>query len=78
MGADRGILVQTDAELQPLAVAKVLKAIVEEEQPRLVIMGKQAIDDDMQRDRPDAGRPARLAAGAPSPARWMIDEATLR
>jgi electron transfer flavoprotein beta subunit len=47
MGADRGILVETDAELQPLAVAKLLRAIVEREQPRLVIMGKQAIDDDM-------------------------------
>ncbi len=46
MGADRGILVQTDAELQPLAVAKLLKAIVDKEQPRLVILGKQAIDDD--------------------------------
>ena len=46
MGADRAILVQTDAELQPLAVAKALKALVEREQPRLVIMGKQAIDDD--------------------------------
>ena len=46
MGVDRGILVQTDAELQPLAVAKALKALVEREQPRLVIMGKQAIDDD--------------------------------
>ena len=46
MGADRGILVQTDAELQPLAVAKLLKAIVAKEQPRLVILGKQAIDDD--------------------------------
>jgi len=46
MGADRGILVQTDAELQPLAVAKLLKAIVDKEQPRLVIVGKQAIDDD--------------------------------
>ena len=46
MGADRGILVQTDTELQPLAVAKVLKAIVEREQPELVIVGKQAIDDD--------------------------------
>ena len=46
MGADRGILVQSDAELQPLAVAKVLKAIVEKEQPGLVILGKQAIDDD--------------------------------
>ncbi len=46
MGADRGILVLTDAELQPLAVAKLLKAIVDKEQPRLVIVGKQAIDDD--------------------------------
>jgi electron transfer flavoprotein beta subunit len=47
MGADRGILVETDAALEPLAVAKMLRAIVEREQPRLVIMGKQAIDDDM-------------------------------
>ncbi len=47
MGADRGILVETDIELQPLAVAKLLRALVEREQPRLVIMGKQAIDDDM-------------------------------
>ncbi len=47
MGADRGILVETDAELQPLAVAKLLKALVEREQPRMVILGKQAIDDDM-------------------------------
>ena len=47
MGADRGILVETDAELQPLAVAKLLRALVEREQPRLVILGKQAIDDDM-------------------------------
>jgi electron transfer flavoprotein beta subunit len=46
MGADRGILVQSDSELQPLAVAKLLKALVEKEQPRLVILGKQAIDDD--------------------------------
>jgi electron transfer flavoprotein beta subunit len=46
MGADRGVLVQTDAELQPLAVAKLLKAVVEKEQPQLVILGKQAIDDD--------------------------------
>ena len=46
MGADRGILVETAAEVQPLAVAKVLKAIVEKEQPGLVILGKQAIDDD--------------------------------
>jgi electron transfer flavoprotein beta subunit len=46
MGADRGILVESDAELQPLAVAKLLKAIVDKEQPKLVILGKQAIDDD--------------------------------
>jgi electron transfer flavoprotein beta subunit len=46
MGADRGILVQTDAELQPLAVAKLLKAIVDQENPGIVIVGKQAIDDD--------------------------------
>jgi electron transfer flavoprotein beta subunit len=47
MGADRGILVETDVELQPLAVAKLLKAIAEKEQPKLIILGKQAIDDDM-------------------------------
>jgi len=46
MGADRGILVQTDDELQPLAVAKLLKAVVDKENPDLVIVGKQAIDDD--------------------------------
>jgi electron transfer flavoprotein beta subunit len=46
MGADRGILVKTDAPVEPLAVAKILKKIVEEEKPGLVIMGKQAIDDD--------------------------------
>ena len=46
MGADRGILVQTDEEVQPLAVAKIFKAVVEKEQPDLVILGKQAIDDD--------------------------------
>ncbi len=46
MGADRGILVQTDAEVQPLAVAKVLKALIAKESPNLVILGKQAIDDD--------------------------------
>jgi electron transfer flavoprotein beta subunit len=47
MGADRGILVETEVELQPLAVAKLLKALVAKEAPGLVIMGKQAIDDDM-------------------------------
>ena len=46
MGADRGILVKTDAEVQPLAVAKILARIAEAEQPQLVIVGKQAIDDD--------------------------------
>jgi electron transfer flavoprotein beta subunit len=46
IGADRSVLVQTDAELQPLAVAKLLKALIDKEQPGLVILGKQAIDDD--------------------------------
>ena len=46
IGADRAILVQTDVELQPLAVAKLLKALVDKEQPKLVLLGKQAIDDD--------------------------------
>jgi electron transfer flavoprotein beta subunit len=46
MGADRALLIQTDEDLQPLAVAKVLKAIVDAEQPDIVLMGKQAIDGD--------------------------------
>src|ERR1700710_3238946 len=46
MGADRGILVKCDGDVEPLAVAKILKAIVDAEQPGLVITGKQAIDDD--------------------------------
>ncbi len=46
MGADRGILVQTEQRTEPLAVARILAALVEKEQPQLVIMGKQAIDDD--------------------------------
>ncbi len=46
MGADRGILVQTDAEIQPLAVAKILKAVTAKENPNVIILGKQAIDDD--------------------------------
>ena len=46
MGADRAILIQTDDPIEPLAVAKLLKAVAEEEQPGLVILGKQAIDDD--------------------------------
>ena len=46
IGADRAVLVQTDEQLQPLAVAKLLKALVDKEQPQLIILGKQAIDDD--------------------------------
>lgn len=46
IGADRAILVETDVELQPLAVAKLLKTLVDKEQPQLVLLGKQAIDDD--------------------------------
>ena len=46
MGADRGILVQTDGSVEPLGVAKLLKGVVEAEKPGLVILGKQAIDDD--------------------------------
>jgi electron transfer flavoprotein beta subunit len=46
MGADRGVLVKSDDELQPLAVAKLMKAVIDEENPQLVILGKQAIDDD--------------------------------
>jgi electron transfer flavoprotein beta subunit len=46
IGADRAILIETDAELQPLAVAKLLKAVVDKEAPQLIILGKQAIDDD--------------------------------
>ena len=46
IGADRGILIETEVELQPLAVAKLLKAIVDKEQPDLIFLGKQAIDDD--------------------------------
>ena len=46
LGADRGILVETDEDMQPLAIAKVIKAIIEKEEPKLVITGKQAIDGD--------------------------------
>ena len=46
IGADRAILMETDAELQPLAVAKLLKALVDKEQPQIILLGKQAIDDD--------------------------------
>jgi electron transfer flavoprotein beta subunit len=46
LGADRGVLVETAEELQPLAVAKLLKAVIDKEQPQIVLLGKQAIDDD--------------------------------
>src|SRR5512132_586284 len=46
LGADRAILVESDVDLQPLAVAKLLKAVIDKEQPKLVLLGKQAIDDD--------------------------------
>lgn len=46
MGADRAILIETDLDLQPLAISKILKAVTEKESPQLVILGKQAIDDD--------------------------------
>ena len=46
IGADRGVLIETDVELQPLAVAKLLKALADREQPQVIILGKQAIDDD--------------------------------
>src|SRR6059058_1850493 len=46
IGADRAVLIESNEELQPLAVAKLLKALVDKEQPQLVILGKQAIDDD--------------------------------
>src|SRR5690606_14653318 len=46
MGADRGILVKTDLPTEPLGVAKALKAIAEKEEPKLIVLGKQAIDDD--------------------------------
>src|SRR5437762_4550230 len=51
LGADRAILVETDVELQPLAVAKLLRAVVDKEQPKLVLLGKQAIDDDANQTR---------------------------
>jgi electron transfer flavoprotein beta subunit len=56
MGADRGILVQVDGLVEPLAVAKILKGVVEAEKPGLVILGKQAIDD-------DAGQTGQMLAG---------------
>ena len=63
IGADRAILVETDAELQPLAVAKLLKALVDKEQPGLVILGKQAIDDDANQTGQMLAALANLAQG---------------
>ena len=54
MGADRGIHIDTPHDIEPLAVAKLLKAVVDKETPGLVLLGKQAIDDDLQPNRPDA------------------------
>ena len=62
MGADRAILVKTDQSVEPLAVAKLLKRVVENEKPDLVIMGKQAIDDDCNQSGQMLAGPARLAA----------------
>ena len=69
MGADRGIHVTTDQAVEPLAVAKILAKVVEEESPELVILGKQAIDDD---SNPPARCWPRCWAGPrrPSPRRW--------
>ena len=69
IGADRGILVETDAELQPLAVAKLLKALVDKEQPGLIILGKQAIDDDANQTGQMLAALAELPQ-APLPAKW--------
>ena len=77
MGADRGILIKTDALVEPLTVAKLLKAVAAAEQPGLVIMGKQALDDDSD---PDTGQMhwRRLLVGARerSPPKWSL--ATVR
>ena len=71
IGADRGILVETDAELQPLAVAKILKALVDKEQPGLVILGKQAIDDDCNQTGQMLSAPPFLLARKPAePSPW--------
>ncbi len=63
MGADRAILVETAAQLQPLAVAKLLKAVVDKEQPQLIILGKQAIDDDANQTGQMLAALARLPQG---------------
>lgn len=63
LGADRGILVETDAELQPLAIAKCLKAIVEKENPDIIIIGKQSIDGDNNQTGQMLGALTGLAQG---------------
>jgi len=63
MGADRGILVKVEGNAEPLAVAKLLKAIADEEKPGLVILGKQAIDDDSNQTGQMLAALARLVAG---------------
>jgi len=64
--------VETDVDLQPLAVAKLLKAIADQEQPRLIILGKQAIDDDMSATGPMLAR-CSVGRRARSPASWRVD-----
>ena len=63
MGADRGILVKAEGNVEPLAVAKILKAIADEEKPGLIILGKQAIDDDCNQTGQMLAALARLVAG---------------
>ena len=82
MGADRGVLIKTDALTEPLAVAKLIKGVVDAEQPGLVIMGKQAIDDDFNQTGQMLGaltgwararsppRSSSARARSKSPARW--------
>jgi len=77
MGADRGIHVLTDVELQPLAVAKLLKAVVDKEQPQLVILGKQAIDDDANQTA-RCWRRCSTGRRAPSPRAWRRPTASWR
>ena len=74
IGADRAILVETpaDLELQPLAVAKLLKALIDKEQPQLVILGKQAIDDDCNQTGQMLAALNGMAARRPSPPSWTL------
>ena len=55
MGADRAVHVETDAKLEPLVVAKLLKAVADKENPQILLLGKQAIDDDANQVAPNAG-----------------------